>query len=265
MTQTSTRPPNPAGTRLTGVFPMGLAAWIVTAVFMLSNSPTPLAVQWQDQLGFSSGMLTVIFAAYMVGLLVTLTVAGQLADRFGRKPVLIPGLVLAMVACGLFAFTSSVLLLVAARFLTGIAVGVIVSAGMAAVVDVGGPARHRQASLAASVAMVLGAGLGPYCQDCSLKRCPPIPLRLSLPSSSYSSRQRWPLRACCHFALRSHTRPPTGPGYRSDSNCHVSQGPTGTTLSTALLSSRRGSPLPRSCSPSALPSWRTCCMRPARS
>ncbi|WP_198413896.1 MFS transporter [Cryobacterium algoritolerans] len=161
MTQTSTRPPNPAGAGLTGVFPMGLAAWIVTAVFMLSNSPTPLYVQWQDQLGFSSGMLTVIFAAYMVGLLVTLTVAGQLADRFGRKPVLIPGLVLAMVACGLFAFTSSVLVLVAARFLTGIAVGVIVSAGMAAVVDVGGPARHRQASLAASVAMVLGAGLGP--------------------------------------------------------------------------------------------------------
>lgn len=161
LTQTSTRLANPAGTRLTGVFPMGLAAWIVTAVFMLSNSPTPLYVQWQDQLGFSSGMLTVIFAAYMVGLLVTLTVAGQLADRFGRKPVLIPGLVLAMVACGLFAFTSSVLVLVAARFLTGIAVGVIVSAGMAAVVDVGGPARHRHASLAASVAMVLGAGLGP--------------------------------------------------------------------------------------------------------
>ena len=161
MTQTSARPPNAVGLRPTGLFPMGLAAWIVTAVFMLSNSPTPLYVHWQDQLGFSSGMLTVIFAAYTVGLLLTLTVAGQLADRFGRKPVLIPGLILAMLACGLFAFAPSVLALVAARFLTGIAVGVIVSAGMAAVVDAGGPARRRQASLAASVAMVLGAGLGP--------------------------------------------------------------------------------------------------------
>ncbi|MDQ5861585.1 MAG: MFS transporter, partial [Actinomycetota bacterium] len=140
---------------------MILAAFLVTAVFALSNSPTPLYVRWQAQLGFSAGTLTLIFAAYIAGLLLTLLVAGQLADRFGRKPVLIPGLVLAIVACFLFAIADSVLLLGVARFLTGIAVGVIVSAGMAAVVDVGGPSRKRQASLAASVAMVLGAGLGP--------------------------------------------------------------------------------------------------------
>jgi hypothetical protein len=45
--------------------------------------------------------------------------------------------------------------------LTGIAVGVIVSAGMASVGDLGGKQRRRQAALLASVAMVLGAGLGP--------------------------------------------------------------------------------------------------------
>jgi MFS family permease len=140
---------------------MILAAFLVTAVFALSNSPTPLYIRWQAQLGFSAGTLTLIFAAYIAGLLLTLLVAGQLADRLGRKPVLIPGLVLAIVACFLFAIDDSVLLLGVARFLTGIAVGVIVSAGMAAVVDVGGPSRKRQASLAASVAMVLGAGLGP--------------------------------------------------------------------------------------------------------
>ena len=161
MGQTTTRQPDSALLRRPGARPMLLAALIVTAVFVLSNSPTPLYVDWQRELGFSSGMLTVIFAAYMVGLLLTLTVAGQLADRFGRKSVLIPGLVLALVACSLFGVASSVLVLVIARFLTGVAVGVIVSAGMAAVVDLGGPARRRQASLAASVAMVFGAGLGP--------------------------------------------------------------------------------------------------------
>lgn len=140
---------------------MILAAFLVTAVFALSNSPTPLYVRWQAQLGFSAGTLTLIFAAYIAGLLLTLLVAGQLADRLGRKPVLIPGLVLAIAACFLFAIADSVLVLGIARFLTGIAVGVIVSAGMAAVVDLGGSARKRQASLAASVAMVLGAGLGP--------------------------------------------------------------------------------------------------------
>lgn len=136
-------------------------AWMVTAVFILSNSATPLYVHWQREIGFSNGMLTLVFAAYIVGLLITLLVAGQLSDRFGRKPVLFPGLLAAVLACLLFATASSVTVLLIGRFLSGIAVGVIVSAGMASVVDVGGPSRRQSASLAASVAMVLGAGLGP--------------------------------------------------------------------------------------------------------
>jgi MFS family permease len=137
------------------------AAWMVTAVFILSNSATPLYVYWQRQFVFSSATSTVIFAAYVVGLLAALLVAGQLSERLGRKAVLVPAFLAAMAACGLFATAGSVAALIAARFLSGAAVGAIVSAGMAAVVDVGGPQRKRQAALAASVAMVLGAGLGP--------------------------------------------------------------------------------------------------------
>lgn len=140
---------------------MRAAAWMVTGVFMLSNTPTPLYVHWQEQLGFSSGMLTVIFALYIAGLLGTLLLAGQLSDHYGRKPVLLPGLFAALAACGLFAGASSIGMLAAGRLLTGIAVGVIVSAGMAAVVDAGGPEHRRRAALQASIAMVLGAGLGP--------------------------------------------------------------------------------------------------------
>jgi MFS family permease len=140
---------------------MWAAASMVTAVFMLSNSPTPLYVRWQAQLGFSSGTLTVIFALYIAGLLGTLLVAGQLSDHYGRKPVLIPGLVAALAACWLFASADSIAMLAAGRLLAGVSVGVIVSAGMAAVVDAGGIERKSTAALVASVAMVLGAGLGP--------------------------------------------------------------------------------------------------------
>ncbi|SFL72220.1 Predicted arabinose efflux permease, MFS family [Gracilibacillus orientalis] len=138
-----------------------VSAWMVTAVFILSNLPTPLYVYWQQEMGFSNGTLTLVFAVYIAGLLVTLLVAGQLSDRFGRKSVLYPGLTAALLACILFATASSVVALVVARFLSGVAVGVIVSAGMASVMDVGGSERKPLASLAASVTMVLGAGLGP--------------------------------------------------------------------------------------------------------
>ncbi|MFI7003205.1 MFS transporter [Nocardia sp. NPDC050175] len=138
-----------------------LAAWPVMAVFVLSNAATPLYVVWQREFGFSSGTLTAIFASYIVGLLGALLVAGVVSDRVGRKPVLLPAIALAMVACVLFATASSVAVLAVARLLTGIAVGAAVSAGMAAVTDVGGPDRKRLAALAASSAMVLGAGFGP--------------------------------------------------------------------------------------------------------
>lgn len=151
----------PASVQASSVRRIWTAAWTITSVFVLSNSATPLYVRWQAEMGFSSGTLTLIFAAYIAGLLGTLLFAGRLSDRYGRKPVLFPGLAAAVIACFLFVSASTVAALLLARLLSGIAVGVIVSAGMASVMDVGGAARRTTASLAASVAMVLGAGLGP--------------------------------------------------------------------------------------------------------
>ncbi|MFF0383045.1 MFS transporter [Streptomyces sp. NPDC004286] len=140
---------------------MWLAAWPVTAVFVLSNAATPLYTLWQHDIGFSAGTLTVVFAFYIVGLTGSLLVCGVLSDRLGRKPVLLPALALALAACLLFATATTVAALIAARLCTGIAVGAAVSAGMAAVTDIAGPERRRTAALLASCAMVLGAGLGP--------------------------------------------------------------------------------------------------------
>ncbi|MDN0193472.1 MFS transporter [Streptomyces sp. S.PNR 29] len=138
-----------------------LAAWPVTAVFVLSNAATPLYVLWQRDIGFSKGTLTVVFALYIVGLLGSLLVSGVVSDRLGRKPVLLPALALGLAACVIFATATTVAALIVARLFTGIAVGAVVSAGMAAVTDVAGPERKRLAALLASCAMVFGAGLGP--------------------------------------------------------------------------------------------------------
>ncbi|MFC6478406.1 MFS transporter [Pseudomonas asuensis] len=128
---------------------------------MLSNSPTPLYAYWQQKIGFSSGTLTLIFAAYIIGLITTLLFAGQLADRYGRKRLLVPGLIGAILATLLFETANSVTLLFLARLLTGIAVGIVVTAGMALVVDHAGPSKLSSGALLASMAIVIGAGLGP--------------------------------------------------------------------------------------------------------
>ncbi len=116
-----------------------LAAWPVTAVFVLSNAATPLYVLWQRDIGFSKGTLTVVFACYIVGLLGSLLVSGVVSDRLGRGPVLLPALALALAACAIFATATTVAALIVARLFAGIAVGAVVSAGMAAVTEGAGP------------------------------------------------------------------------------------------------------------------------------
>ena len=75
--------------------------------------------------------------------------------------MLLPGIVIAIVAAVLFEVAHSVFVLMLARFLTGVSVGIVVSAGMANVVEQTSSHRRQFASLIASVAMVAGAGSGP--------------------------------------------------------------------------------------------------------
>ncbi|MEO3847019.1 MFS transporter [Streptomyces sp. B8F3] len=140
---------------------MWLAAWPVVAALALSNEPAPLYVLWQGRFGFSAATITLIYAAYIGGLLVTLTFAGTLADRYGRKPVLLPGLALSLTAAVLFATAESVAVLGVARLLSGFAVGAVLAAGMAAVADLAPPGHKQFGGLVASASMVGGAALGP--------------------------------------------------------------------------------------------------------
>ena len=138
-----------------------LAAAIVCAVLILSNAPTPLYVHWQSELHFSPSTLTKLFSIYVLSLLATLALAGQLSDRLGTRMVLLPGLAAGMVACLLFASAHSVPLLLIARLLAGVSVGAAITAGLAFVVELGDPSRARQTALLASTAVSLGAALGP--------------------------------------------------------------------------------------------------------
>lgn len=134
---------------------------MVLAVFLGSNAPTPLYRQWQQQWGFGDTVLAVVYAAYMAGLVLALTLAGRIADRYGRRVVLLPGIALAAAAAVLFLVAQDAVTLIVARGLSGLAIGTVLTAGLAAVVDLAPPRRRGAASVLGAAASVLGAGLGP--------------------------------------------------------------------------------------------------------
>ncbi|MTE16834.1 MFS transporter [Nocardia sp. CT2-14] len=205
-----------ARTRIAPKWWIWLAAWPVTAVFILSNAATPLYVLWQRDFGFSKGTMTVVFAFYIVGLLGSLLVSGVASDRLGRKAVLIPALILAAAACLIFATASDVIALMIARLLTGIAVGAAVSAGMAAVTDVAGPERKHLGALFASTAMVLGAGVGPLLSGV-LSETAPAPtvtvflVEIALLATAFITVLRMPVGRPAHRDAGSWIRIPRVP------------------------------------------------------
>ncbi|WP_280235195.1 MFS transporter [Nocardia cyriacigeorgica] len=137
------------------------AAWPIAAVFVLANAATPLYVLWQAEFGFSKSTLTAVFCCYMAGMGLSLLVSGVVSDRLGRKAVLVPALILAIAAGLIFAAAPGTLALFIARTIVGIASGAMVSAGVAAVTDIAGPAHTRSAAVAGAVGIAVGTGLGP--------------------------------------------------------------------------------------------------------
>ncbi len=137
------------------------ALW--TAIFVVAfgtNVPTPLLLVYRTELGLSSTALTGAFAVYAAGLVPALLLAGPASDRFGRRPVVIPFVVLSALTSLLFVGAgSSVGLLFLCRFLQGAVSGVVFSVGTAWLGElVDGPARAARLTTAA-----LGGGwaIGP--------------------------------------------------------------------------------------------------------
>ena len=126
-----------------------------TAVFVVAfgtNVPTPLLLVYRDELGLSSNALTGAFGVYAAGLVPALLLAGPASDRFGRKRVTVPFVVLSALTSLLFLGAgSSVALLFVCRFLQGAVSGVVFSVGTAwlgeLVGDAGRSARLTTAAL----------------------------------------------------------------------------------------------------------------------
>jgi MFS family permease len=133
----------------------------VLLVLMLAASgvPSPLYRVYQQEFGFSSGVLTTVFGIYSFALLASLLVVGGLSDHVGRRPVLIGAFVLEAASMSLFLNARGVGWLLAARVVQGLATGALTSTLGASLLDL----QHRDRPLGAfinSASPGLGLSIG---------------------------------------------------------------------------------------------------------
>ncbi|WP_030976701.1 MFS transporter [Streptomyces sp. NRRL S-1824] len=138
------------------------AAAVVFAIGMAGTTlPTPLYGLYQEQIGFSELLVTVIFAVYAVAVITVLLVAGNYSDEVGRRPVLLCAMALSAASAGCFLLQSGLPLLFAGRLLSGCAAGLLSGAATAAVIELAGPGQKARAGFAATAANMGGLGCGP--------------------------------------------------------------------------------------------------------
>src|SRR5436309_7288906 len=136
--------------------------WFGWLVLMAgANLATPLYAVYAQRFGFSSLVLTSVFATYAFVLVPALILFGRLSDRFGRRPIILAGLVVACAALSLFAAAQSAGWLYGARALQGLAVGMISGAATAALVELDRRRDRRRAALLAGLAQAGGSAAGP--------------------------------------------------------------------------------------------------------
>ncbi|HEX2072442.1 MAG TPA: MFS transporter [Geodermatophilus sp.] len=109
--------------------PRPAAFWSVAVLLVLvlaaSGVPSPLYRVYQEEFGFSAGVLTTVFGIYAFALLAALLVVGALSDHVGRRPVLVAGLLLQVAAMGVFLLADGVGWLLAARVVQGLSMGML--------------------------------------------------------------------------------------------------------------------------------------------
>src|SRR5246127_3413850 len=65
-------------------------------------APTPLYHEYQEHFGLTPFMITIIFAAYVLSLLLALLTVGSVSDYVGRRPAILAALMLNIFAMVVF-------------------------------------------------------------------------------------------------------------------------------------------------------------------
>jgi MFS family permease len=150
---------------------------MIGVMFMGSTIVTPLYALYARQFDFSAVVLTLIYAAYVIGNLASLFFFGGVSDRAGRRRTVLHALILAAVSTSIFFFATSTPWLFVARALSGFSIGLAAGAGTAWIAELDSAADKTRAALVAVVGNFAGIALGPLISGL-LAEYAPWPLHL---------------------------------------------------------------------------------------
>ena len=114
---------------LTSNFTQGFASMGVRVALV------PLFVVDSDGLGESPALAGVLLAVYAAGNVVAILAAGRLSDRFGRKPLMLPGLAIMAASTLVLGFSGAIVLAGLLSFAAGIGSGLFAPTHQASLAD----------------------------------------------------------------------------------------------------------------------------------
>ena len=148
--------------------PMKPMQWLVVALMVLLTALDGFNVQSisfaapgiSRSWGIDKAALGVVLSSELAGMALGALMIGRIADRFGRRPVIIGGLIIMALGMGLCSNADSVGMLTIWRVLTGIGVGGMLAVGNATVAEFCQAAKRPLGSALMAGGFPLGAVLG---------------------------------------------------------------------------------------------------------
>lgn len=145
------------------ITPQFISLAIATLVFFVAGGIVlPIVPQFAErQLRLDPAEVGLAIAMFSVASLVVRPIVGWSTDRFGRRPSLIGGAALSIIALVLHVAVGSLVLLVIARALFGAGEAFFFVAALAAASDLAPPERRGEAISFFSLSLYLGLAIGP--------------------------------------------------------------------------------------------------------
>lgn len=133
----------------------------------------PIMPTYMNELHINGSMVGLLVAAFSLSQLICSPIAGRLSDTWGRKKMIVSGMVIFAVSEGLFGIASDPTLLFAARMLGGIGAAFIMPAVMAYTADITSEKERGKGmgyiNAAITTGFIIGPGIGGYIAEFGIR------------------------------------------------------------------------------------------------